>query len=74
MDWDHIEGNWTQFKVDVKRYWDRLTEDQLVEIAGKRDQLAGRIEEAYGITKENTERQISAWQSNQKPKDLRDIQ
>ena len=66
MNWDRIEGNWTQLKGQVKEQWSKLTHDQLDAIAGKRDQLAGKIQETYGITTEMTEKQISAWQSRQK--------
>lgn len=66
MNWDRIEGNWKQFKGDIKKQWGKLTDDQLDVIAGHRDHLAGKIQEAYGITKEETEKQVSAWQSRQK--------
>jgi len=52
MNWDRIEENWEQIKGGVKRYWGKLTDDQVDLIAGKRDHLAGRIHEAYGITLE----------------------
>ena len=54
MNWDRIEGNWKQFKGNAKRQWGKLTDDQLDVIAGKRDYLSGKIQEAYGITKEAT--------------------
>jgi uncharacterized protein YjbJ (UPF0337 family) len=66
MNWERIEGNWKQFKGNVKQQWGKLTDDQLDVIAGKRDHLAGKIQEAYGITKEVTEKQISDWQAVQK--------
>ena len=49
MNWDVIEGNWKQFKGHVKEQWGKLTDDNLDTIAGKRDQLTGRIQESYGI-------------------------
>ena len=63
MKWDHIEGNWKEFKDKAKDEWGKLTDDQLDAIAGKRDQLAGRIQETYGITKDAVEKQITAWQA-----------
>ncbi len=66
MNWDRIEGNWKQFKGSVKEQWGKLTHDQVDAIAGNRDQLAGKIQETYGITKEATEKQISAWQERVK--------
>ncbi len=62
MNWDRIEGNWKQFKGNVKEQWGKLTDDQINVIAGKRAQLAGRIQETYGITVDETEKQIAAWQ------------
>ncbi len=58
MNWDIVEGNWKQFKGNVKAQWGKLTDDHLDVIAGKRDALAGRIQEIYGITREEAEQQI----------------
>ena len=66
MNWDRIEGNWKQLKGNAKQQWGKLTDDQLDVIAGKRDQLAGKIQEAYGISKDEAEKQLDAWQNNQK--------
>jgi uncharacterized protein YjbJ (UPF0337 family) len=66
MNWDQIEGNWKQFKGDVKQQWGKLTDDQLDVIAGKRDKLAGKIQEAYGISKDIAEKQLTDWQKRQK--------
>jgi uncharacterized protein YjbJ (UPF0337 family) len=65
MNWDRIEGNWKQFKGNVKQQWGKLTDDQLDVIAGRRDQLFGRIQETYGISVEETEKQLSDWQQRQ---------
>lgn len=66
MNWDRIEGNWKQFKGNVKQQWGKLTDDQLDVIGGKRENLAGKIQETYGITKEEAEEQLNSWQENQK--------
>ncbi len=66
MNWDQIEGNWKQLKGNVKLQWGKLTDDQLDVIAGKRDHLVGKIQEMYGIGKEETEKQLSDWQKKQK--------
>jgi uncharacterized protein YjbJ (UPF0337 family) len=63
MNWSQIEGNWKQFKGKVKEQWGRLTDDQLDVIAGKRDQLAGEVQEAYGIGKDEAERQIRSFEN-----------
>jgi uncharacterized protein YjbJ (UPF0337 family) len=66
MDWNIVEGNWKQFKGKVKAQWGKLTDDHLDVIAGKRDQLAGKIQETYGITKDETERQINRFEDHTK--------
>ena len=66
MNWDRIEGNWKQFKGNAKEQWGKLTDDQLDVIAGKRDNLSGKIQEAYGITKDETEKQLADWQKRMK--------
>jgi uncharacterized protein YjbJ (UPF0337 family) len=65
MNWDRIEGNWKQVTGSVKQQWGKLTDDQLDVIAGKRDRLVGKIQEAYGISKDETEKQLTEWQDRQ---------
>jgi uncharacterized protein YjbJ (UPF0337 family) len=66
MNRDRIEGNWKQLKGSALQQWGRITDDQRNVIAGKRDQLAGKIQEAYGVTKEKAEKQLNDWQNSQK--------
>ena len=66
MNWDRIESNWKDFKGHAKQQWSKLSDDQLNGIAGKRDGLSGKIQEAYGISKDETEKQVSDWQARQK--------
>ena len=66
MNWDRIEGNWNQYKGSARQQWGKLTDDQLTVASGKRDVLVGKIQEAYGISKDEAEKQMSAWQSSQK--------
>lgn len=62
MNWDRIEGNWKLLKGSIKQRWGRLTDDHLDVIAGKRDQLAGKIQEMYGVTKDEADKQLAEWQ------------
>jgi uncharacterized protein YjbJ (UPF0337 family) len=63
MNWDQVSGNWKQLKGHVKEKWGKLTDDDLEVIAGKRDQLIGKVQERYGITKEEAEKEFkSHWQ------------
>jgi uncharacterized protein YjbJ (UPF0337 family) len=61
MNWDRIEGNWKQFKGNVKEQWGKLTDSDFDVINGRRDVLAGRIQERYGIARDEAERQINDW-------------
>lgn len=65
MNWSHIESGWTNYQANAKRQWDVLTDQQLADTLGKRAHLSDRLQEAYGISKEETDRQISAWQHRQ---------
>ena len=62
MNWDQIEGKWKQMKGTVRKKWAKLTDDDLDLIAGNRDEFAGRLQERYGIAKEEAERQLDEWQ------------
>jgi uncharacterized protein YjbJ (UPF0337 family) len=64
--WDRVQGNWKQFKGEVKEQWGKLTDDELDQIEGKRDKLIGRLQERYGIAKAEAERQVSSWEKVRK--------
>jgi len=59
MNNERIKGNWNQFKGKIKEKWGRLTDDDLDVAEGQRDQLIGKIQERYGIAKEEVERQFA---------------
>lgn len=62
MNWDRIEGNWKQLKGKAVEQWGELTDDDLEVVAGRREQLTGKIQERYGIAKDEAEKQVSAWE------------
>ncbi len=62
MNWDRIEGNWKQVIGKAQEQWGKLTNDDLDVVAGRRDQLAGKIQERYGVTKEEAETQLKSWE------------
>ncbi len=62
MNWNIAEGNWKQFKGKVKAQWGKLSDDQLDMIAGKRIELAGKIQVAYGVTTDEAEQQIKRFE------------
>ena len=61
MNWDQIEGQWKQMKGKVKEKWGNLTDSDLDVAVGKRDQLSGKLQEHYGYTKEQAERELDEW-------------
>ena len=62
MNWETIQGNWKQVTGKAKQQWGKLTEDDMDVIAGRREQLAGLIQERYGIAKDAAEKQIAEWE------------
>jgi uncharacterized protein YjbJ (UPF0337 family) len=61
MNWDRVEGNWKQFSGKVREKWGKLTDDDLQVINGQQDQLVGRIQERYGVAKEEAQKQVKNW-------------
>lgn len=59
--WDKVAGQWKQFAGDLKTKWGKLTDDEILEINGKREVLAGKIQEKYGIAKDEANKQIDEW-------------
>jgi uncharacterized protein YjbJ (UPF0337 family) len=74
MNWDRIEGNWKQVKGKIKENWGKLTDDDIDIIAGKRDQLIGKIQKQYGISKDEAEKQVDRFGSTLRDEDLRKYQ
>lgn len=62
MNQDRIAGNWKKAKGKLKEQWGKLTDDDLDVIAGRRDQLLGRIQERHGIAKEEAQRQVEGFE------------
>ena len=61
MNWVRIEGEWNQVKGSAKEQWGKLTDDDLEQIAGKKDKLVGLLQERYGIAREEAEKQLDEW-------------
>lgn len=66
MNWDTIEGNWLQVKGTVKEKWGKLTDDDIAVIAGKRDLLAGKLQERYGYAKDQAHKELDEFLNSQK--------
>src|SRR5579871_7072034 len=61
MNWDQIEGKWKQMKGSAKQHFGKLTDDDLEQIRGQRDVLVGKIQERYGVAKEQAQKQADEW-------------
>ncbi len=62
MNWDRVAGNWKQLSGKIQARWGKLTDDHLDVINGKREALAGRIQEEYGISRDEAEHQVKDWE------------
>lgn len=69
MNKDIWEGNWNILKGKVKEKWGDLTDDELTEINGKRDQLIGSLQKKYGYAKDRAEKEVSDWEEICRSKD-----
>jgi len=63
MNWDEVHGNWTEVRGKFREQWGKLTDDDLAVIAGRRDQLLGRIQQRYGYTRETVEEEVKQFEN-----------
>jgi uncharacterized protein YjbJ (UPF0337 family) len=61
MNSDQVAGQWKQAKGAIKEKWGKLTDDDMKVIEGNRDQLVGKIQERYGIAREEAQKQVDEW-------------
>ena len=66
MNWNQVQGNWKEFTGKVKEQWGKLTDDELDQIAGKRDMLVGQIQKKYGLAQEAAEQQVKEFETTHK--------
>jgi len=57
MNWDRMEGEWKQRRGKAVHHWGRMMNDELATIAGKYEELVGRLQEKFGVAIEQTKRQ-----------------
>ena len=62
MNEDTLKGQWLQLKGKVREQWGKLTDDDLDVIAGRREELAGMIQERYGVARDEADKQVAAWE------------
>ena len=66
MNADQFQGKWKQMKGTVKERWGKLTDDDIDIINGRNDQLVGKIQEKYGIAKEEAQKRVDDWAKQQR--------
>lgn len=59
--WQQIKGKWNQFQGSARERWGELTDNELAEARGERDQLIGMVQESYGISREEARDQVDKW-------------
>jgi uncharacterized protein YjbJ (UPF0337 family) len=64
MAWDRVNGNWRRVKWKVKEKWGKLTDDDLDVIAGKKDQLVGKLRKRYGYEKAQAEKELNEFRNS----------
>ena len=67
MNADTLKGQWTQLKGKVREQWGKLTDDDLDEIQGRAEQLVGRLQQRYGVGRDEAQRQFDAWNVDARP-------
>lgn len=58
MNDDVMKGKWKQARGSVKEEWGKLTDDDVDEMDGRKDRLVGKLQERYGLAKDEAERQV----------------
>jgi uncharacterized protein YjbJ (UPF0337 family) len=61
LNWDNIEEDWSQLTVSAKENWGKFTDQDLEQICGKRELLISKIQEAYGVTRRQADKQVWDW-------------
>lgn len=61
MNWDRIEGNWKEFKGKAKQQWGKITADEFDQIAGRREELEGKLQKHYGYAKDKARDEVDTW-------------
>ena len=61
MDSNRIEGSWSELKGKAKQHWGNLTDNELTQIGGKKDELIGRIQARYGYSKDKAKQEVESW-------------
>ena len=64
MTWDQIERRWVDLRDRVREHFGRLSDDDLETVAGRRERLLAKLQERYGLAREEAEHALREWESN----------
>jgi uncharacterized protein YjbJ (UPF0337 family) len=65
MNRDTLKGQWMQLKGKVRQQWGQLTDDEIDQMQGNAEMLIGRIQERYGRSRDEAEREVDHWLDEQ---------
>lgn len=68
MQWSSIKADWKDLKGKARVQWGKLTDDELAQVQGNREQLEAAIQKRYGVAKEEAMRQVDDWMQKVKSK------
>jgi len=63
MNMDEIKGKWTEIKGRAREAWGALTDDEIAETKGDREQMIGLVQQKYGKAREEAEREVDEFLS-----------
>ena len=66
MNWDRIEGQWKQSRGKTTRHWGKLMNDELAAISGRYEELVGKLQEKYGLAKEESKQEVDEFKKTVK--------
>ena len=64
MNSDRTAGQWKQIKGRIKEQWGKLTDDEITQLEGHSEKLVGKLQERYGLEREEAERQAKEFRSH----------
>ena len=64
MNWDIVKGKWKQVKGEARKQWGKLTDSDWEEVAGDKDKFLGKLQERYGWSRDQAERDAEAYFRN----------
>lgn len=63
--WNQLQGNWQDSIAGIKDQWSELTEEELLQVNGDRDQLVTLVQSKYGLDRDTAESEVDEWASTQ---------